>query len=109
MGEIQNYGRRWPPRRRRRSWLSVPGNILVLPVVGLIGLGLYLYAALGPLPSTATSTQIQFTPAMFSVDRDCADFRSQREAQAFLLQAGPGDPHRLDRDGDGRACELNGR
>jgi micrococcal nuclease len=46
---------------------------------------------------------------MFSVDRDCADFRSQAEAQAFFRAAGPGDPHRLDRDGDGRACELNGR
>lgn len=39
-------------------------------------------------------------------DRDCADFASQREAQAFLEQSGPGDPHRLDRDDDGLACEA---
>ena len=38
-------------------------------------------------------------------DRDCGHFRTQREAQAFFEAAGPGDPHRLDRDGDGRVCE----
>ena len=38
-------------------------------------------------------------------DRDCGDFATQAEAQAFYEQAGPGDPHRLDGDGDGRACE----
>ncbi len=38
-------------------------------------------------------------------DRDCSDFATRREAQAFFKQAGPGDPHRLDRDRDGRACE----
>jgi endonuclease YncB( thermonuclease family) len=38
-------------------------------------------------------------------DRDCGDFGTQAEAQAFYEQAGPGDPHRLDGDGDGRACE----
>lgn len=40
-----------------------------------------------------------------SADRDCRDFRTQREAQAFFDQAGQGDPHRLDADGDGIACE----
>lgn len=38
-------------------------------------------------------------------DRDCSDFRSHAEAQRFFEAAGPGDPHRLDGDGDGRACE----
>jgi len=38
-------------------------------------------------------------------DRDCSDFATQAEAQAFFIAAGPGDPHRLDRDGDGIACE----
>jgi endonuclease YncB( thermonuclease family) len=44
------------------------------------------------------------TPAS-AQDRDCSDFGSQAEAQAFYDQAGPGDPHRLDADGDGRACD----
>jgi hypothetical protein len=38
-------------------------------------------------------------------DRDCADFDSQAEAQSFLSASGPGDPHRLDGDDDGVACE----
>ncbi|GAB3031021.1 hypothetical protein GCM10011376_24050 [Nocardioides flavus (ex Wang et al. 2016)] len=40
-------------------------------------------------------------------DRDCGDFASQAAAQNFFLQAGAGDPHRLDDDGDGVACESN--
>jgi endonuclease YncB( thermonuclease family) len=40
-------------------------------------------------------------------DRDCSDFRSQRQAQRFFRAAGgpSQDPHRLDGDDDGRACE----
>ena len=40
-------------------------------------------------------------------DRDCSDFDSQAEAQDFYDRAGPGDPHRLDADDDGRACDAN--
>ncbi|WP_425430647.1 excalibur calcium-binding domain-containing protein [Devosia indica] len=36
---------------------------------------------------------------------DCSDFNSWREAQDFYERAGPGDPHRLDADNDGIACE----
>lgn len=39
-------------------------------------------------------------------DMDCSDFRTQREAQEFYERQGPGDPHRLDRDNDGIACEA---
>lgn len=46
-------------------------------------------------------------PASAVVDRDCGDFASQAGAQSFYLQAGAGDPHRLDDDGDGVACESN--
>lgn len=38
-------------------------------------------------------------------DRDCGDFASHADAQAFFDQAGPGDPHKLDGDGNGLACE----
>lgn len=37
-------------------------------------------------------------------DLDCKDFKTQREAQA-VLNADRSDPHRLDRDRDGIACE----
>tara|TARA_R110002051_G_scaffold256524_1_gene315619 strand:- start:1239 stop:1445 length:207 start_codon:yes stop_codon:yes gene_type:complete len=39
-------------------------------------------------------------------DRDCSDFRSWQEAQAFYEANRPGDPHRLDADNDGIACET---
>lgn len=38
-------------------------------------------------------------------DKDCKDFKTHAEAQAFYQSQGPGDPHRLDSDGDGLACE----
>lgn len=39
-------------------------------------------------------------------DRDCVDFSTQAEAQAFMEASGPSDPHRLDgNDHDGIACE----
>lgn len=38
-------------------------------------------------------------------DRDCSDFDTQREAQRFFEANQPGNPHGLDRDGDGVACE----
>ena len=38
-------------------------------------------------------------------DKNCSDFASQSEAQDYLL---PGDPHGLDGDGDGVACDSLG-
>ena len=39
-----------------------------------------------------------------AADLDCADFRYQEDAQR-VLDSTPGDPHRLDGDHDGIACE----
>ena len=50
-----------------------------------------------PVPSSS------FDP--FGEDKDCGDFSSQAEAQAFYEAAGAGDPHRLDGNGDGVVCE----
>ncbi|WP_229378524.1 excalibur calcium-binding domain-containing protein [Streptomyces sp. VRA16 Mangrove soil] len=50
-------------------------------------------AALVPVAGTA-----------YAADKDCADFASQAQAQAWY-DSHPGDPDRLDRDGDGQACE----
>lgn len=44
-------------------------------------------------------------PAYAQRDLDCSDFSSWREAQDFYEANGPGDPHRLDADNDGIACE----
>lgn len=52
-----------------------------------------------------THSSLRYDP--FGPDRDCSDFASWEEAQAFFLAAGgpERDPHRLDSDGDGIACE----
>lgn len=54
-------------------------------------------------------TWLVTSPAAVAADRDCGDFDSQRAAQIFFLnQGGPNsDPHGLDSDGDGIACESN--
>jgi hypothetical protein len=67
-------------------------------------------AALGLLVTLfVTLTSLVAAPAAVAADRDCGDFGSQREAQIFFLnQGGPNsDPHGLDSDGDGIACETN--
>lgn len=48
-------------------------------------------------------------PAASAADKDCADFATQKDAQLFFLDAGgpASDPHGLDHDGDGIACESN--
>lgn len=38
-------------------------------------------------------------------DRDCSDFETQPQAQYFFELHTPGDPHNLDGDGNGVACE----
>lgn len=48
-------------------------------------------------------------PTLAFRDKDCSDFRTQRQAQRFFRKArkrtGERDAHGLDADGDGRACE----
>jgi micrococcal nuclease len=44
-------------------------------------------------------------PAGTDGDLDCSDFETQAQAQA-VLDDDPSDPHRLDADGDGVACET---
>ena len=71
--------------------LDMDGN--GIPCQSLIG-------ASTPTPTiTPTPTPIQ--------DRNCSDFDTWQAAQSFFeLEGGPGsDPHGLDRDGDGVACQ----
>lgn len=60
-------------------------------------------------PATAappSSNSLPYDPN--GPDRDCSDFATQAEAQAFFEAAGgpARDPHRLDGDHDGVACET---
>lgn len=58
-----------------------------------------------PLPPTDSGYSGPYDPA--GPDRDCDDFTTHAEAQAFFEAAGgpTSDPHQLDNDGDGIACE----
>ena len=45
-------------------------------------------------------------PAAAFRDRDCADFKTHAQAQRFFEKHNPRrDPHNLDGDNDGKACE----
>ncbi|MFG6094342.1 thermonuclease family protein [Leptothoe sp. ISB3NOV94-8A] len=54
-----------------------------------------------PQPEPAVNADL---PSCVNSDCNCSDFQTQAQAQA-VLDAFPGDPHRLDRDKDGVACE----
>jgi endonuclease YncB( thermonuclease family) len=57
-----------------------------------------------PEPAPAPAASPAPAPAPSSgPDKDCSDFTTQAEAQEYLL---PGDPHGLDGDRDGVACDL---
>lgn len=65
-------------------------------------------AVLTALVSTLLGFTVSAGPAQAIVDRDCSDFGTQAQAQAFFISAGgpSRDPHRLDgSDNDGIACE----
>ncbi|WP_307849469.1 excalibur calcium-binding domain-containing protein [Qaidamihabitans albus] len=55
-------------------------------------------------PEPETSAPEAPKPAVTDTDKDCKDFASHAEAQA-TYDADPSDPHRLDGDNDGIACE----
>ncbi|MBB5517492.1 excalibur calcium-binding domain-containing protein [Amphiplicatus metriothermophilus] len=55
----------------------------------------------GPQPTPTRSA----APSPRGADMDCGDFPSWEAAQSFFRASGPGDPHRLDADNDGVACE----
>ena len=53
-----------------------------------------------------SDTDYSATRSYESGDRDCTDFSTHADAQEFFESEGYGDPHGLDRDGDGIACET---
>lgn len=55
-------------------------------------------------PDNNSKKPTQPLPACVKTDCDCKDFKNQQEAQR-VLDAFPGDPHKLDQDKDGIACE----
>lgn len=68
-------------------------------------LGVGLWGSEDQGDAAGSTPSLRYDP--FGPDRDCSDFATQREAQAFFEAAGgpERDPYRLDSDGDGIACE----
>jgi micrococcal nuclease len=64
--------------------------------------------SLPPPPSLSGPASYTGPYDPFGSDRDCGDFRTHAEAQAFFIAAGGPriDRHRLDADHDGIACEA---
>jgi hypothetical protein len=58
-----------------------------------------------PAPTSLFVGTLRYDPK--GRDRDCGSFKTHEEAQAFFIAAGgpERDPHRLDGDNDGIACE----
>lgn len=75
----------------RRLVVFLGSLMLAVSVAGMSGVG---------APAQARSAAL--------VDRDCSDFSTQADAQNFFLaNGGPSsDPHGLDLEGDGIACET---
>lgn len=95
-------------------WKSIGKWLLAVVVVGS---GYWLFASpeqneksvpqnnIRPSPYTKTDSPIK-TRSPATGDRDCTDFSTHNQAQTFFEDEGPGDPHGLDRDDDGVACET---
>lgn len=77
--------------------------------LAVAGLGIWGVSALSSQNSGESlqpDTDYSTTRPASTGDRDCGDFSTQAQAQAFFRTQGSGDPHGLDRDGDGVVCET---
>ena len=77
-------------------WIVAGGAVLVS--------GIHFLSESGSSPERDNDFSV--TRSYESGDRDCGDFSTHRQAQAFFEAEGLGDPHGLDRDSDGIACET---
>ena len=71
----------------------------------MLGRALHVVVAL-----VVTAALLATAPTAAAVaDKDCSDFDTQAKAQNFFVDHGgpQNDPHQLDADGDGIACESN--
>ncbi|MEK7499939.1 MAG: excalibur calcium-binding domain-containing protein [Patescibacteria group bacterium] len=87
---------------------SLKNGLIGAGVIGALAVGGYALMGSGD-KTTESDTDYSTTRTNLSTggaDKDCGDFSTHAEAQAFFDSAGPGDPHGLDRDEDGLACET---
>jgi len=69
------------------------------------GAGRGLWSQSSPVPPWTWRDRTSGPGETSAQDRDCSDFDTQPEAQRFFERHGPGDPHGLDGNNDGEACE----
>jgi hypothetical protein len=93
-------------RRRRRlaRWLPVAALGALVVAQGVFALPGDRSSAGRADWRFSVSQDFSDTPRTGS-DKDCRDFATHDEAQAFYEENGLDDPHRLDGDDDGIACE----
>jgi len=90
---------------------NIKYGLLLVGVVGGIAIAPQAISSLLHVPPNeppvAEAESFDNRNSFYRSDLDCADFSSQEEAQDFFEDHGSDDPHRLDGDSDGYACELN--
>ncbi len=64
-----------------------------------------LWSQPGPVPPWEWRDRTSGPGETSEEDLDCSDFLTQPQAQRVFLLHQPGDPHNLDGDGNGQACE----
>ncbi|MEO6457536.1 MAG: thermonuclease family protein [Chloroflexia bacterium] len=81
----------------------VESTVVAVPTSTIIETATPMAESSPALPTPSTGSR--YDPN--GPDRDCPDFDTQEEAQEFYVASGgpANDPHRLDRDRDGIACE----
>lgn len=101
--------KRWIERRQTTSTDSrqpqLPAGLTYTGVAASLRAGGYRVKSAIRIVAGVLILWALVLPSFAQRDMDCSDFSSWREAQDFYERSGPGDPHGLDRDGDGVACE----
>jgi hypothetical protein len=104
-GEV-TYGHRGPPPRPGADWRGLAIAVLTAFLAAVVGnLGHEIFGGNGiPLPEPPPLERVRDEVA--GGDRDCGEFPTQAQAQAFFRSHGAArDPYGLDADDDEEACE----
>ena len=100
----QGYARMYDSEFSKRSVFSSSEATAQRNDVGLWGYEPTKTATATPTPNSETTAEIDLPPKPADGDYDCSHFETQEQAQ-YVYERDTGDPHRLDTDDDGTACE----
>jgi Excalibur calcium-binding domain len=102
----------WINKRIKERGYFLPKRVKeILPVISVTAaiIVMWLSSYYGKSNETSSYYEEDENPySETSIDHNCSDFDTQEDAQLFFEANGPDeDPHDLDRDGDGKACDWN--